>query len=133
MELSELLTHFGIYAVASSTSSQTKNATTTSNTAATATIESRPVESRPVERFFSPNDCANRGGYATAGIGQNLVIFGYWVEIRRSAFPGMIVQSSLLATYTLPTTSVRRPVMTDNLLLFYDPDTRQSLAALDWS
>ena len=61
------------------------------------------------------------GGYATAGIGQNLVIFGYWVEIRRSRFPGMIVQSSLLATYTLPTTSVRRPVMTDNLLLFYDP------------
>ncbi len=67
MELSELLTHFGIYAVASSTSSQTKNATTTSNTAATATIESRPVESRPVERFFSPNDCANRGGICDGG------------------------------------------------------------------
>ena len=62
MERSELLTHFGIYAVASSTSSQTKNATTTSNTAATATIESRPVE-----RFFSPNDCANRGGICDGG------------------------------------------------------------------
>jgi len=67
MELSERLTHFGIYAVASSTSSQTKNATTTSNTAATATIKSRPVE-----RFFSPNDCANRGGgYATLPLSRD--------------------------------------------------------------
>ena len=38
MELSELLTHFGINAVASSTSSQTKNVASTSNTTAEATM-----------------------------------------------------------------------------------------------
>ena len=38
MELSELLTHFGINAVAASTSYQTKNVASTSNTTAEATM-----------------------------------------------------------------------------------------------
>jgi hypothetical protein len=51
-------------------------------------------------------------GYATAGIGQNRVMFRYWVETQRSRFPGTIVHSSLLATYTLPTTPVSLSVIT---------------------
>ena len=41
--LSELLVHFGIHAIASSTSSQMTNIATTSNTAATDTIKSDPA------------------------------------------------------------------------------------------
>jgi hypothetical protein len=42
--LSELLVHFGIHAIASSTSSQMTNIATTSNTAATDTIKSDRIQ-----------------------------------------------------------------------------------------
>ena len=42
--LSELLVHFGIHAIASSTSSQMTNIATTSNTVATDTIKSDRIQ-----------------------------------------------------------------------------------------